>query len=161
VLAGDAAHTIHPLAGQGVNLGFQDAEALCQVLEQAVQQGEDIASLATLQRYQRQRMLPNHGMQRLMDAFCYGFSNDSGPLRFVRNLGLKLANHSGPVKKEVIRYALGLSTPDQLLPTPLKSKSPLSRAFCWGRYLAANVGRSIAAMVARHKPQAHPGAGLG
>lgn len=123
-LAGDAAHTIHPLAGQGVNLGFQDVEALCEVLEQALQQGEDIASLAVLQRYQRRRMLPNHGMQRLMDAFCYGFSNDSGPLRFVRNLGLKLANHSGPVKKEVIRYALGLSTPAQLLPPPLALLKP-------------------------------------
>lgn len=119
-LTGDAAHTIHPLAGQGVNLGFQDVAALCDVLLAAQQQGEEIGSLAVLQRYQRRRQLANHAMQRLMDLFCYGFSNDIAPLRFARNLGLKLANRGGPLKKEVIRYALGLHTPEQLLPPPLR-----------------------------------------
>ncbi|WP_174875070.1 FAD-dependent monooxygenase [Vogesella oryzae] len=113
-LAGDAAHTIHPLAGQGVNLGFQDVAALCDVILAAQQQGNEIGALEVLQRYQQRRQLANHAMQRLMDLFCYGFSNDIGPLRFARNLGLKLANRSGPLKKEVIRYALGLQTPEQL-----------------------------------------------
>ncbi|MFC3532079.1 FAD-dependent monooxygenase [Vogesella facilis] len=119
-LAGDAAHTIHPLAGQGVNLGFQDVAALCEVLLAAQRQGEDIGSPSVLQRYQRRRQLANHAMQRLMDLFCYGFSNDIAPLRLARNLGLKLANRSGPLKKEVIRYALGLLTPEQLLSPPLR-----------------------------------------
>lgn len=119
-LAGDAAHTIHPLAGQGVNLGFQDVAALCEVLLAAQQQGEDIGSLPVLRRYQRRRQLANHAMQRLMDLFCYGFGNDIAPLRFARNLGLKLANRGGPLKKEVIRYALGLHTPEQLLAPPLR-----------------------------------------
>uniref|UniRef100_A0A4W5LUK9 FAD-binding domain-containing protein n=1 Tax=Hucho hucho TaxID=62062 RepID=A0A4W5LUK9_9TELE len=79
VLAGDAAHTIHPLAGQGVNLGFQDVQTLAAILQEAMTKGDDIADAALLQRYQRQRMLPNHAMQRLMDVFCYGFSTRVAP----------------------------------------------------------------------------------
>ena len=109
VLAGDAAHTIHPLAGQGVNLGFQDVQALSALLHEAFRLGQDPAAPALLQRYQRQRMLPNHAMQRLMDAFCYGFGNSAPPLRLLRNLALKLANRPGRLKQEVVRYALGLS----------------------------------------------------
>ncbi|MFD2449386.1 FAD-dependent monooxygenase [Vogesella fluminis] len=109
VLAGDAVHTIHPLAGQGVNLGFQDVQALSALLHEAFRQGQDPAAPALLQRYQRQRMLPNHAMQRLMDAFCYGFGNSAPPLRLLRNLALKLANRPGRLKQEVVRYALGLS----------------------------------------------------
>ncbi|HJV07564.1 MAG TPA: FAD-dependent monooxygenase [Chromobacteriaceae bacterium] len=108
VLAGDAAHTIHPLAGQGVNLGFQDAAALADVLLAAHAKGEDLASLNVLKRYEKQRRYANIAMQRTMDAFCYGFANDIGPLKAVRNLGLKLAGKAGPIKREVIRYALGL-----------------------------------------------------
>ncbi len=109
VLIGDAAHTIHPLAGQGVNLGFQDAAVLSEILLQAWQQGSNLASLHHLQRYEQQRKLANHIMQRAMDAFSYGFSNEIAPLRLLRNLGLRLANHPGLVKREVIRYALGLT----------------------------------------------------
>ncbi|MNT64994.1 2-octaprenyl-3-methyl-6-methoxy-1,4-benzoquinol hydroxylase [compost metagenome] len=109
MLAGDAAHTIHPLAGQGVNLGFQDVQALSALLHEAFRLGQDPAAPALLQRYQRQRMLPNHAMQRLMDAFCYGFGNSTPPLRLLRNLALKLANRPGRLKQEVVRYALGLS----------------------------------------------------
>ncbi|MCB5185965.1 FAD-dependent monooxygenase [Methylobacillus gramineus] len=107
-LIGDAAHTIHPLAGQGVNLGFQDAEALSQLLLNAWQEHHPINALSLLRQYERQRKLANHLMQRAMDAFSYGFSNDIAPLRFVRNLGLRLANHQSPIKHQVIRYALGL-----------------------------------------------------
>ncbi|WP_334108232.1 UbiH/UbiF/VisC/COQ6 family ubiquinone biosynthesis hydroxylase [Methylobacillus sp.] len=108
VLIGDAAHTIHPLAGQGVNLGFQDAAVLSEVLLKAWQQGKTIGALPLLKQYERERKLANHLMQRAMDAFSYGFSNDIAPLRLLRNAGLKLANHQGPLKREVIRYALGL-----------------------------------------------------
>lgn len=117
-LIGDAAHTIHPLAGQGVNLGFQDVSVLANLLQTAWQAGENIHDLAVLQAYERQRKWPNHLMQRSMDAFSYGFSNDIAPLKLLRNLGLKLANHPGPLKREVMRYALG--QPPKL-PQPLQT----------------------------------------
>ncbi|AXE30764.1 2-octaprenyl-3-methyl-6-methoxy-1,4-benzoquinol hydroxylase [Chromobacterium phragmitis] len=107
-LAGDAAHTIHPLAGQGVNLGFQDAAQLARVIADAHAKGEDWAGEKALSRYQRARKPANLAMQAGMDAFCYGFSNDIGPLRLLRGLGLKLADKAGPLKREAIRYALGL-----------------------------------------------------
>ncbi|WP_047248926.1 FAD-dependent oxidoreductase [Chromobacterium subtsugae] len=107
-LAGDAAHTIHPLAGQGVNLGFQDAAALADVILSARGQGEDWAGAAALARYTRARKPANLAMQAGMDAFCYGFSNDIAPLRLLRGLGLRLADKAGPLKRGAIRYALGL-----------------------------------------------------
>ncbi|OHX14082.1 2-octaprenyl-3-methyl-6-methoxy-1,4-benzoquinol hydroxylase [Chromobacterium sphagni] len=107
-LAGDAAHTIHPLAGQGVNLGFQDAAALAATILAAHGKREDWAGAAALARYQRARKPANLAMQAGMDAFCYGFSNDIAPLRLLRGLGLRLANRAGPLKREAIRYALGL-----------------------------------------------------
>ncbi|MPS47629.1 FAD-dependent monooxygenase [Methylobacillus sp.] len=116
-LIGDAAHTIHPLAGQGVNLGFQDAAVLSETLLRAWQTGADLAALPHLQRYERQRKLANLVMQRAMDAFSYGFSNDVAPLRLLRNLGLRFADHTGPIKRQVIRYALGLG-PQPSLPLP-------------------------------------------
>nr|WP_199067101.1 FAD-dependent monooxygenase [Chromobacterium sp. ASV5] len=107
-LAGDAAHTIHPLAGQGVNLGFQDAARLAETLIAARARGEDWAGVKTLARYQRARKPANLAMQSGMDAFCYGFANDIAPLKMLRGLGLRLADKAGPLKREVIRYALGL-----------------------------------------------------
>ncbi len=117
-LVGDAAHTIHPLAGQGVNLGFQDVDVLAEILLSAWQRGENINDVALLQGYERQRLWPNHVMQRSMDAFSYGFSNDIAPLKLLRNIGLRLANHPGPLKREVMRYALG--QPPKL-PQPLQT----------------------------------------
>lgn len=119
-LIGDAAHTIHPLAGQGVNLGFQDVDVLAQLLLTAWQHGEDIADLGLLQGYERQRKWPNHLMQRSMDAFSYGFSNDIAPLKLLRNLGLRLANQPGPLKREVMRYAIGMPPQPAQLPAPLQ-----------------------------------------
>jgi len=108
VLAGDAAHTIHPLAGQGVNLGFQDVAVLAEVIGDAVSAGRDFADASVLKRYERRRKPANLAMQTSMDAFCYGFANNIGPLKAARKLGLKLADKAGPLKREVIRYALGL-----------------------------------------------------
>lgn len=110
-LAGDAAHTIHPLAGQGVNLGFQDAAALARTILDARAKGEDWASERVLARYQRARKPANLAMQSGMDAFCYGFANDAAPLKALRGLGLRLADKAGPIKRGVIRYALGISSP--------------------------------------------------
>ncbi len=108
-LAGDAAHTINPLAGQGVNLGFMDAAVLIEELIQATMNNEDIASLEVLLRYQRARKKENQLMMATMDAFYYGFSNNSFPLRIIRNIGLGLANSAGPLKQKVMSYAIGAS----------------------------------------------------
>ncbi len=107
-LVGDAAHTIHPLAGQGVNLGYRDVEALLDVLSSARSQGEDWASLEVLKRYQMRRMADNFVMQSGMDLFYAGFSNSLGPLRIVRNIGLMAAQRAGVLKRQALKYALGL-----------------------------------------------------
>jgi 2-octaprenyl-3-methyl-6-methoxy-1,4-benzoquinol hydroxylase len=106
-LAGDAAHTINPLAGQGVNLGLMDAAVLIEVLIQANMSNEDIASEAVLKRYQQARKKENQLMMATMDAFYYGFSNNILPLRIIRNIGLGLANRAGIAKHKVMRYAIG------------------------------------------------------
>jgi 3-demethoxyubiquinol 3-hydroxylase len=104
VLVGDAAHTINPLAGQGVNLGFKDVQAL---LENTF--NHEVLELKAMLTYQRARRADNLFMQAGMDLFYAAFSNTIPPLMFLRNAGLKLANKAGPIKNSVLRYALGLS----------------------------------------------------
>ncbi|QSX35406.1 FAD-dependent monooxygenase [Shewanella avicenniae] len=108
VILGDAAHTINPLAGQGVNLGFKDVDALIQVIAAAQQSEHHWWSKPVLQQYQRKRWFDNQLMMTGMDLFYAGFSNDLLPLKLVRNVGLKLANYNNPVKQQVLKYALGL-----------------------------------------------------
>jgi Ubiquinone biosynthesis hydroxylase, UbiH/UbiF/VisC/COQ6 family len=107
-LVGDAAHTIHPLAGQGVNLGYRDVSALLDVLTSARSHGEAWASERVLKRYQTRRRTDNLLMQSGMDLFYAGFSNDLSPLRVVRNLGLMAAQRAGVLKRQALKYALGL-----------------------------------------------------
>jgi len=107
-LVGDAAHTIHPLAGQGVNLGYRDVEALLDVLSSARSHGEAWASQQVLKRYQTRRMADNFLMQSGMDLFYAGFSNDLGPVRILRNMGLMAAQRAGGLKRQALKYALGL-----------------------------------------------------
>ena len=108
VLIGDAAHTIHPLAGQGVNLGYRDVDALLDVLANARSIGEDWSSLPVLERYQARRRVDNLLMQSGMDLFYAGFSNDLGPLRVLRNVGLMAAQRAGVLKRQALKYALGV-----------------------------------------------------
>ncbi len=103
VLVGDSAHTINPLAGQGVNLGFKDVIKLLEVTE------KHQLSERALRAYQASRRVDNLVMQTGMDVFYKGFSNSLPPLKFARNALLKMAEHSGPVKEQVLRYALGLA----------------------------------------------------
>ncbi|MGR5237414.1 2-octaprenyl-3-methyl-6-methoxy-1,4-benzoquinol hydroxylase [Vibrio alfacsensis] len=103
VLVGDSAHTINPLAGQGVNLGFKDVDVLLAVTAHQEQLND-----AWLAKYERARRLDNLLMQTGMDVFYKGFSNDLGPLKFARNAALKLAENSGPIKVQVLKYALGM-----------------------------------------------------
>ena len=107
-LVGDAAHTIHPLAGQGVNLGYRDVEALLDVVGNARAHGEAWASQQVLKRYQMRRMADNFIMQSGMDLFYAGFSNDLGPVRILRNIGLMAAERAGGLKRQALKYALGL-----------------------------------------------------
>nr|WP_245853763.1 FAD-dependent monooxygenase [Necropsobacter massiliensis] len=108
VLVGDAAHTINPLAGQGVNLGFKDVKALLNVIESAVQKNQHFAADDVLLRYQHQRKADNLFMQSGMDLFYKAFKEDLLPLKIARNLALVIADKATPLKKQALKYALGL-----------------------------------------------------
>ncbi|USE36611.1 FAD-dependent monooxygenase [Endozoicomonas sp. SCSIO W0465] len=109
VLAGDAAHTINPLAGQGVNLGLQDAAWLVEILVDARRAGENPGSPEVLIRYEKARRRDNALMMNTMDAFYHAFSNQSKPLQLLRNLGLRVAGKLSPAVNQVMKYAMGLS----------------------------------------------------
>lgn len=110
-LAGDAAHMIHPLAGQGVNIGLLDAAALAETILIAQRKGEDFTSLTVLKAYEKQRRNHNLVMMQAMDMFYRVFSNDNMPLKIVRNIGLGLAERVTPAKNKVMRFAMGLDGP--------------------------------------------------
>ncbi|WP_236208261.1 2-octaprenyl-3-methyl-6-methoxy-1,4-benzoquinol hydroxylase [Pseudomonas tohonis] len=108
-LIGDAAHTIHPLAGQGVNLGFLDAAVLAEVLLHAHGRGERLADERVLSRFERRRMPHNLGMMAAMEGFQRLFQADPLPLRWLRNAGLDLVDGLPEAKALFVRQALGLS----------------------------------------------------
>jgi 2-octaprenylphenol hydroxylase len=105
-LVGDAAHVIHPLAGQGANLGFLDAAALCEAVLEA---GRDPGSLLVLRRYERARRAENLLMQRAMEGFRALFGSDWSAVRLARNWGLSVTDRMPPVKQLFIAHALGLA----------------------------------------------------
>lgn len=107
-VVGDAAHTINPLAGQGVNLGFADAKLLSELIITAYNRSENIAAPELLANYQRKRRLANTIMMAAMDTFYVGFSQQMPLVRKLRQLAMKAASNSGELKNIVARYAVGL-----------------------------------------------------
>ncbi len=90
-----------------MNLGYRDVDALLDILSEA-KAGEAWASLPVLKRYQARRRADNFIMQSGMDLFYAGFSNDLAPVRVLRNIGLMAAAHAGVLKRQALKYALGL-----------------------------------------------------
>ena len=106
-LAGDCAHGIHPIAGQGLNLGLKDAAALAEVLLDAARLGRDIGALDTLKRYERWRRFDSFALAASTDALNRLFSNDIAPLRHLRDLGLGIVDSIGPARRFFMRHAGG------------------------------------------------------
>ncbi|MFP3873211.1 MAG: 2-octaprenyl-6-methoxyphenyl hydroxylase [Thiohalophilus sp.] len=104
---GNAAHTLHPVAGQGFNLGLRDVAVLSQVLSEALTQGEDIGGLNVLRRYAQWRRRDHLQTSLATDALVRVFSNNFLPLAVARNLGLTLLDTLPPLKKQLVRHAMG------------------------------------------------------
>lgn len=120
-LVGDAAHTIHPLAGQGVNLGFEDVAALVQILCEARDRAERLGSLQVLRRYQRRRMLSNLRMSAVMQGFRTLFTPQPALVELVRSIGMRAVDQCSPLKQHLMLDAMGLRAEQpQLLQRPLK-----------------------------------------
>ncbi|MEY8702001.1 FAD-dependent oxidoreductase [Francisella philomiragia] len=106
VLVGDAAHTIHPLAGQGVNIGFKDVIALSKVVSEAFAKGRLIGHISTLDKYQRERKLDNTKMIALMKAFKEVFGSENDYIKKVRRAGFEFVDKYSIVKSLVVKQAL-------------------------------------------------------
>lgn len=108
-LVGDAAHTVHPLAGQGANLGFADAAALAMNVEEALAVSDNPGDLPALRRYERSRKSDNQIMLHFVDGLNRLFSNDSVPMARLRGAGMRIFNKSGPIRTHAVQVALGLN----------------------------------------------------
>ena len=106
-LVGDALHAMHPIAGQGLNMGFRDVAALIDVVADEATAGRDPGSAATLARYERWRRFDNMLMLATTDALNRLFSNDFPPLRLARDIGLAAVNRMPPLKRFFVRHAMG------------------------------------------------------
>jgi len=116
-LVGDAAHGIHPIAGQGLNLGLRDIAALAELIVQAKRDGKDVGSADLLETYQRQRRFDNMAMAAATDTLNKLFSNNITPLRILRKVGLRMVQNVAPARKFFMRQAMGAAG---LLPTIVK-----------------------------------------
>ncbi|HSZ75370.1 MAG TPA: FAD-dependent monooxygenase [Rhizomicrobium sp.] len=106
-LAGDSAHGIHPIAGQGLNLGLKDAAAMAEVVLDAARLGLDIGALDVLKRYERWRRFDALALAAATDGLNRLFSNDIAPLRFARDLGMGVVDSIGPLRRFFMRHAGG------------------------------------------------------
>ncbi|SOB94981.1 UbiH/UbiF/VisC/COQ6 family ubiquinone biosynthesis hydroxylase [Rhodobacter maris] len=110
-LIGDAAHGVHPIAGQGLNLGLRDVAALAEVVIKAMRRGEDYGTTFVLDRYQSWRRFDSVSMALGMDAVNMLFSNDNPLLRAGRDLGMGLVQAIGPLRRGFMRQAAGIAGP--------------------------------------------------
>ena len=106
-LIGDAAHGIHPIAGQGFNLGLRDVAALAEILEEAAALGLDLGDAELLARYERWRRTDSVVLAAVTDVLNRLFSNDLPPVRLVRDLGLAAVNKARPLRRFFMRHAMG------------------------------------------------------
>jgi 2-octaprenylphenol hydroxylase len=107
-LIGDAAHAIHPLAGQGANLGLQDAAELAKQVEAALTAGLHPGDRPVLRRYERARKGANATMLHFMTGLNRLFATDSGLISGLRTAGMRAFNRSGPIRERAVRVALGV-----------------------------------------------------
>jgi len=108
-IVGDAAHRIHPLAGQGANLGLLDVACLAEVILQAKDRGRDIGAFSVLRKYERWRKGENSTMMMTMEGFKYLFENRTAAISWLRNVGMDVFDSMKPVKHSVMKRAMGLS----------------------------------------------------
>lgn len=108
-LIGDAAHTIHPLAGQGINLGLLDAQVLSEEILRASKRSLNVGHLSVLQRYQRRRKADNLAMMATMEGFKRLFAARALPVRWARNAGTRWLDRQLPLKRRLVRAAMGLT----------------------------------------------------
>jgi 2-octaprenyl-6-methoxyphenol hydroxylase len=107
-LAGDAAHAIHPIAGQGLNIGIRDAAALAEIVVDALRLGLDPGSINVLENYERWRRFDNTMMIAATDGLNRIFSNDVGPIKLARDVGLATVDRTPPLKRLFMRHAMGV-----------------------------------------------------
>ena len=108
VIIGDAAHVCHPVAGQGVNVGWRDAEALTQVIMDNKKLGLDLGNMTALKHYQRSRRLDTYSIFAMTDGMVRLYSNDSKILKPIRSMGLGMVNKIPPLKRFFMKRAMGL-----------------------------------------------------
>ena len=108
-LIGDAAHSVHPIAGQGLNAGFKDIAVLAHIIQDAHHRGEDLGSLGVLKRYEEWRRFDSAQLAYSTDLFNKLFSNENEVLRLARNIGLKLLDSIPVAKRNIIKEAAGIT----------------------------------------------------